>query len=254
MSFSAVSSSRFSGDCENCIKKYRTGPQGPQGDTGPTGPQGIPGPQGPVGPQGPAGVTGETGVQGIQGIQGPQGITGSPGAQGPQGVQGVAGPQGPEGVQGVTGPTGPNFGDYLDLSLGLPGGVEQALGNGVDEVLLFQNSTIADGWSNAIPGTYAVPTTGVYHIYFNSSLFVDVSSGDYTVTLKIFNNGLTLREISVGAILAENLARSLSVGGLFNLTAGDNVQFGALVTYVGAGNYNSATARSDTSVTVYRLA
>jgi len=129
--------------------------QGQAVDAGaPCGSGGGGGAQGATGATGATGPQGAAGSTGATGPSGPQGIQGSTGSTGPAGPQGIAGPQGP---QGPTGPTGGGGG----------GGVNWT----------FADDDTPVGLVNGLNQTFELANTP-----------------NPTVSLKLFRNGIRLRQ------------------------------------------------------------
>ncbi|MDU6878571.1 MAG: collagen-like protein, partial [Clostridium botulinum] len=210
-----------------------TGATGPQGVTGATGPQGVTGatgPQGITGASGPQGVTGSTGPQGVTGPTGPQGITG---ATGPQGVTGATGPQGvtgPTGPQGITGATGPQG---VTGPTGLQGVTGPALSSSYINATHDSTSTqtVATGANAPLTVTreissditisgdvITIGTTGIYFIWY--AVAIDAgSSGGFGIKI----NNLITGGNTAGIDNTSIQTQQVSGGGIFELTAGDEV-------------------------------
>lgn len=169
---------------------------GADGAQGPTGPRGaastVPGPQGETGPTGPTGasstVPGPEGPRGATGLAGKDSVV--PGPEGPRGPTGPAGADsivpGPRGPEGPVGPAG------TAATAGGKASLVTALGAGATrDVVVALNRSMASASSYYPVASIGAPVS-LLGVVQNQGV---VGMTANTVTVRIFNSGLTLLPI-----------------------------------------------------------
>lgn len=211
---------------------------GATGATGPTGPLGLVGATGPAGEPGSVGATGASGPGGATGPQGDPGIVGATGADGLPGTAGATGPTGPEGDPGITGATGPSGVQGVLGATGATGPAAPTPENllqifGADLYRWMNSYSVANGWRDAITGTFATNPTPA-----NRPLLALLPSGQSCP----YFDGVTIEKwLSMGGISALAAWASLQNylnGGMFRFITDPSGGFAFAVSSGAAGGYN----------------
>jgi hypothetical protein len=218
---------------------------GPKGDTGDTG---ATGPAGPAGPQGSAGATGATGPAGSTGPAGPAGATGATGSAGPPGANGATWWNG-TGVPGSS--LGSNGDFYLNLAnsdvYNKVSGAWTKVANieGAAGATVISSGYLTSGvldYSSTDLGnvTLTAPAAGTVQVIITASLISRNDSGYMWLSSNATGYSGTARAGSVvnGITASENGYNSMTVQGVYSVTANNNYYFKAYAYRV--SNYNDA--------------
>lgn len=174
-----------------------------------------------------------TGVQTINGLPvtgilnlGPTGNTGPQGSQGPTGNSGNQGVQGPIGFTGITGPVAPaSF--YFRAS---KTDFQTAIASNDPQVVNFNSTDFADGWTNTANTVYTCPSTGVYEISYSITFGRSASGAATTAQSMILLNGIALANIVSQSVeqatVPTSLLRSQSLAHtmILSLAQGDQIR------------------------------